>query len=185
MNVSTKINTSCQGWAMRVTACLGPRTRGNALASEVALGRWGKRPAMAENKTRENKASVSGFLNSIEDARKRSDAKKVGAMMRKATGKQARMWGSAIVGYGKYHYKYESGREGDYMLTGYSPRKQNLVVYIMPGFSDFSALMKKLGKYKTGKSCLYLKKLEDVDENILEKLIDRSVKLMRKRYDTK
>ena len=139
---------------------------------------------MAENKTRENKASVSGFLNSIEDARKRADARKVGAMMRKATGKQARMWGSAIVGYGKYHYKYESGREGDYMLTGYSPRKQNLVVYIMPGFSDFSALMKKLGKYKTGKSCLYIKRLSDVDEKVLERLITNSGKYMRKNYKT-
>jgi len=137
---------------------------------------------MAENKTRENKASVSGFLNSIEDTRKRLDARKVGAMMRKATGKPARMWGNAMVGYGKYHYKYESGREGDFMLTGYSPRKKNLAVYIIPGFSEFSNLMKKLGKYKTGKSCLYINKLEDVDESVLEELIDKSVQLMRKRY---
>lgn len=140
---------------------------------------------MAGNKTRENKASVPAFLNAIDDKQKRSDAKKVAAMMRKATGKPAKLWGSAIVGYDRYHYKYESGREGDFMLTGFSPRKQNLVVYIMPGFSEFSILMRKLGKYKTGKSCLYLKKLDDVDETVLEELICRSAKVMRKRYNVK
>lgn len=140
---------------------------------------------MAENKTKETKASVASFMSAIEDPRKRSDAKKVATMMRKATGKRAKMWGSSIVGYGKYHYKYESGREGDHMLVGFSPRKSNLVVYIIPGFSEFPALMKKLGKYKTGSSCLYLNKLEDVDEKVLQKLINDSVKLMRKRYNVK
>jgi hypothetical protein len=140
---------------------------------------------MAENKTKENKASVAAFLSTVYDKRKRSDCKKVAAMMRKATGSRARMWGTAIVGFGNYHYKYASGCEDDWALVGFSPRKQNLVVYIMPGFKDFSALMKKLGKYKTGKSCLYIKKLEDVDEGILEKLIDHSVKVMRMRYETK
>lgn len=106
-------------------------------------------------------------------------------MMRRATGKRAKMWGSSIVGYGAYHYKYASGREGDWAITGFSPRKQNLVVYIMPGFDKFPALMKKLGKYKTGKSCLYLNKLDDVDQNVLEKLIAESVKVMRKRYNVK
>ncbi|MDH3416848.1 MAG: DUF1801 domain-containing protein [Gammaproteobacteria bacterium] len=140
---------------------------------------------MAENKTQKNNTSVTAFLNAIEDRQKKSDAKKIAAMMHRASGSRARMWGTAIVGYGSYHYKYASGREGDYFLVGFSPRKQNLVVYIMPGFKDFAALMKKLGKYKTGKSCLYINKLEDIDESILEKLIDRSVKLMRKRYETK
>lgn len=140
---------------------------------------------MAVNKTQKNKASVTAFLNAIEDKQKKSDAKKIAAMMRRASGSRACMWGTAIVGFGSYHYKYASGREGDWMLVGFSPRKQNLVVYIMPGFKDFGALMKKLGKYKTGKSCLYINKLEDIDESILEKLIDRSVKLMRKRYETK
>ena len=137
---------------------------------------------MAENKTRKNTASVASFLNAIEDPRKRADAKKVAAMMRRATGKRARMWGSSIVGYGEYHYKYESGREGTWALVGFSPRKQNLAVYIMPGFGAFAALMKKLGKFKTGKSCLYLNKLDDVDHDVLEKLIGDSVKVMRKRY---
>jgi len=140
---------------------------------------------MAENKTKETKASVSAFLNAIEDKRQRSDARKVAAMMRKATGKRAKMWGTSIVGFGSYHYKYASGRQGDWALIGFSPRKQNLVVYIMPGVGEFPALMAKLGKYKTGKSCLYLKKLEDIDEAVLQKLIDQSVKLMRKRYGVK
>jgi len=140
---------------------------------------------MAVNKTKESKASVMAFLGAIEDKRKRSDARKVAAMMRKATGQRAKMWGSSIVGFGKYHYKYASGREGDWALVGFSPRKQNLVVYIMPGFAEFPALMKKLGKYKTGKSCLYLNKLDDIDEGVLEQLIGKSVKLMRKRYKVK
>jgi hypothetical protein len=140
---------------------------------------------MAENKTVENKTSVTAFLSAIEDKRKRSEAKKIAAMMRKASGSQAKMWGSSIVGFGKYHYKYASGREGDSALVGFSPRKQNIAVYIMPGFKEFPTLMKKLGKYKTGKSCLYLSKLDDVDEGVLEDLIDKSVKLMRKRYNVK
>jgi len=140
---------------------------------------------MAENKTQPSKVSVVAFLNAIDDKRKRSDCRKIAAMMRKATGSRARMWGTSIVGFDSYHYKYASGCEGDWMLVGFSPRKQNLVVYIMPGFKDFGALMKNLGKYKTGKSCLYIKKLEDVDEGTLEKLIDRSVKVMRKRYQAR
>jgi len=140
---------------------------------------------MAENKTRPSKVSVVAFLNAIDDMRKKADAKKVAAMMRKATGCRAKMWGASIVGFGQYHYKYASGREGDWALTGFSPRKQNLAVYIMPGFKPFDSLMKKLGKHKTGKSCLYLKTLDDVDESVLEKLIHQSVKLMRKRYNIK
>jgi hypothetical protein len=140
---------------------------------------------MAENKTKPTQASVSSFLNAIDDPRKRADARKVAAMMRRATGKRAKMWGSSIVGYGEYHYKYASGREGDWALTGFSPRKQNLAVYIMPGFDGFPELMGQLGKYKTGKSCLYLNKLDDVDHDVLEKLIAESVKVMRKRYNLK
>ena len=139
---------------------------------------------MAENKTRATIASVTEFINSIEDGQKRADARKVAAIMRRVTGKRAKMWGSSIVGYGTYHYKYESGREGDFMITGFSPRKQALTVYILAGFRRFDTLMGKLGKYKTGKSCLYIKRLSDVDEKVLEKLIDRSVKYMRKNYKT-
>ena len=139
---------------------------------------------MAENKTKATKASVTEFINSIDDKEKRADVRKVAALMRRATGKRAKMWGSSIVGYGNYHYKYERGREGDFMLTGFSPRKQALTVYIIPGFSHFEKLMAKLGKYKTGRSCLYIKRLSDVDEKILERLIDSSVKHMHKTYKT-
>ncbi len=140
---------------------------------------------MAENKTKPTKARVGDFLDTVDNPRRRADARKVLAMMRRATGKRATMWGSSIVGFGKYRYKYESGREGEFMLTGLSPRKQNLVVYIIPGFEPFKTSMDKLGKYKTGRSCLYINKLEDVDEKVLEKLIKDSVKMMRKRYNVK
>jgi hypothetical protein len=139
---------------------------------------------MAENKTQPTKKSVTEFVNGIEDKQRRADVKKVAAMMRKATGKRAKMWGSSIVGFGNYHYKYDSGREGEFMLTGYSPRKQALTVYIVPGFSHFKAEMDKLGKYKTGSSCLYIRRLTDVDEKVLERLISKSVKHMRKTYKT-
>lgn len=140
---------------------------------------------MAENKTKPTKSSVTAFMKGIEDPGMRSDARKVSAMMRKATGARARMWGPSIVGFGEYHYKYASGREGDFMITGFSPRKQALTLYVMPGFKSFESLMKKLGKYKTGKSCLYIKRLSDVDESVLEKLIAGSVEHMRKNYKTK
>lgn len=140
---------------------------------------------MAENKTKPTTARVGDFLDTVDNPKRRGDARKVLAMMRRATGKRATMWGSSMIGFGKYRYKYESGREGEFMLTGLSPRKQNLVVYIMPGFEPFETRMQKLGKYKTGRSCLYINKLEDVDEKVLENLIADSVKLMRKRYKVK
>jgi len=140
---------------------------------------------MAQNKTRENNASVGAFLDAVDDPQRRSDARKVAAIMRRVTGERAKMWGSSIVGYGKYHYRYASGREGDWALTGFSPRKQNLAVYIMPGFEPFAGLMDKLGRYKTGRSCLYIRKLADVDPVVLERLIAESVELMKERYDVK
>ena len=140
---------------------------------------------MAENKTKPTRLSVTAFINSLDDPDKRRDVKRISAMMRRATGSRARMWGSSIVGFGQYHYKYDSGREGDFMITGFSPRKQALTLYIMPGFKTFDPLMKKLGKYKTGKSCLYIKRLSDVDEAVLEKLIVGSVKHMKNKYKTK
>ena len=139
---------------------------------------------MAENKTRATIASVTEFINAIEDRQKRADARKVAAIMRRVTGKRAKMWGPSIVGYGTYHYKYESGREGDFMIAGFSPRRQALTVYILAGFGRFDTLMGKLGKYKTGKSCLYIKRLADVNEKVLEKLIEDSVKYMRNNYET-
>ncbi len=140
---------------------------------------------MAENKTRPTRASATVFMSTIEDPGMRADAKKVAAMMRRATGKRATMWGSSIVGYGSYHYRYDSGREGDFLITGFSPRKQALTVYIMPGFSHFEELMSKLGRYRTGKSCLYIKQLADIDEAVLERLIQESVRYMRTHYETR
>jgi hypothetical protein len=140
---------------------------------------------MAENKTKPTTRSVTAFINGIDDKQKRADVKKVAAMMRKATGARAVMWGPGIVGYGQYHYQYASGREGDFMVTGFSPRKQALTIYIIPGFKPFDSMMKKLGKYKTGKSCLYINRLSDVDESVLERLISASVKNVRKNYETK
>lgn len=137
---------------------------------------------MAELKTKETKASVREFLASLDDKQKRADCKVIARMMREATGKKAKMWGKTIVGFDKYDYKYASGQSGTFMITGFSPRVQNLVVYIMPGFSKYAGLMKKLGKYKTGKSCLYIKRLEDVDQNVLARLIRMSVKDMYRKY---
>lgn len=139
---------------------------------------------MTDNKTRPTGASVAAFINAIEDPQRRADVRKVGAMMRRATGKRAKLWGSSIVGYGTYRYKYESGREGEFMLTGYSPRKQALTVYVLPGFKRFAPLMKKLGSYRTGKSCLYIKRLADVDQDVLEQLVRESVEYMRANYET-
>jgi hypothetical protein len=139
---------------------------------------------VADNKTRPTGASVTEFIAAISDPGMRADAKKVAAMMRRATGKRARMWGPSIVGYGSYHYRYASGRAGEFMITGFSPRKRALTIYVMPGFSRFDTLMSKLGSYKTGKSCLYIRRLADVDETVLEQIIAQSVGYMRAHYDT-
>lgn len=138
---------------------------------------------MAELKTKPTGASVAAFLRSVDDDQRRRDAREVVTMMKEITGKRPKLWGTSIVGFGTYHYKYKSGREGDWPVTGFSPRKQNLAIYIMPGFSRYAALMKKLGKYKTGKSCLYLKRLDDVDGKVLRQLITRSVADMKKLYE--
>lgn len=140
---------------------------------------------MAELKTRPTRASVSEFINGIEDRQKRADSRRVASMMRRATGSRAKMWGDSIVGYGTYKYTNAKGEKLESMVTGFSPRKQALTVYIMPGFSKFDSLMKRLGTYKTGKSCLYIKRLSDVNERVLEQLIGRSVKQMRKTYETR
>ena len=140
---------------------------------------------MAENKTKPTKASVTTFIKSIDDDEMRRDARRVAKIMRAATGSRAKMWGANIVGFGEYHYKYASGREGDFLITGFSPRKRALTLYVIPGFEHFESLMNRLGKYKTGKSCLYIRRLSDVDEQVLKRLIIGSVKYMRKHYETK
>lgn len=131
-----------------------------------------------EIKTRVNDASVVDFLNSVEDDSKREDSFEILKLMEQATKESAKMWGSSIVGFGSYHYKGAGGREGDWMLIGFSPRKQNLALYLMGGFETHKELLLKLGKYKTGVGCLYIKKLADVDKNALKELIGESVKRM-------
>jgi hypothetical protein len=127
---------------------------------------------MAEPKTRVNDASVTEFLNSVQDEVKRTDSFTLLDMFSRITGEKAKMWGTSIVGFGQYHYKSErSAQEGDWMITGFSPRKQNLTLYIMHGFDKYSKLLKKLGKHKTSVGCLYINRLADVDNDVLEELI--------------
>lgn len=129
---------------------------------------------MAELKTKPNDQSVEKFLNGVTNEKKQKDSKAILELMREVTGEEARMWGDSIIGFGSYHYTYKSGREGDWFLTGFSPRKQNLTLYIMAGFDEYDELLDKLGKYKTGKSCLYINKLDDVDTDVLRELVKRS-----------
>jgi hypothetical protein len=131
--------------------------------------------AMAELKTQPTGASVQAFIDAIPDARKRQDAAAVLALMAEVTGDTPQMWGSSMVGFGRYHYTYASGREGEWFLTGFAPRKQNLTLYIMAGFAQHDELLAKLGKHTTGQSCLYVKKLADIDLGVLRQLVELSV----------
>jgi hypothetical protein len=123
---------------------------------------------------------VNAFVAKVKDPRKRADCKEIAAMMQEASGERPVMWGPAIVGFGSYHYRYASGREGDMPLIGFSPRKQSLTLYMMRDFEGCGALLKKLGKFETSVACLYIKRLDDVDRPTLKKLIRESVKAMRK-----
>ncbi len=133
---------------------------------------------MAELKTRPTAQTVQEFLASVLDDQRRADCFSMVDLMKKATGCEPVMWGASIVGFGKYKYAYESGRTGEWLVIGFSPRKNDLTLYIMPGFEKYDTLMQKLGKHKTGKSCLYLKRLADVDQKVLEQLVVASVKTM-------
>ncbi len=130
---------------------------------------------MSELKTQKNEASVEGFLNSVENEKRREDSFVVLDLMKEVTGEKPVMWGTSIVGFGSYHYKYASGREGDWFVVGFSPRKQSMTLYIVDGFGNYDLLVRDLGKYKTGKSCLYINKLEDVDQKVLRELVKQSV----------
>lgn len=138
-----------------------------------------------ELKTKKNMGSVSEYLKSIEDEALKKDGKALLKLFKDATGKPAKMWGSSIVGFGEYHYTYTSGQEGDWMATGFSLRKSGPTIYIMPGYADYSDLLAKLGPHKLGKSCLYLKRLSDVDEKVLTKLIKAGLKDLKKKYPVK
>lgn len=137
---------------------------------------------MAENKTVPTDQDVEQFLNSVEDERKRQDSFTILELMKQITGEEPKMWGSSMVGFGSYHYKYDSGREGDMMLTGFSPRKQNLTLYLMGGFEQHEELLKKLGKHTLGKGCLYIKRLSDVDMPTLKTLIEESFKYAQDKH---
>ena len=126
---------------------------------------------MSQNKTQTTKEDVTRFLRAVEPERKRADALRLDALFRKITGFQPAMWGPSIVGYGRYHYVYDSGREGEFLATGFSPRKASFSIYIMPGYADFGAIRDRLGKHKVGKSCLYVNKLDDIDLDVLAELI--------------
>ena len=134
---------------------------------------------MAENKTKQNDQSVTKFLDGVDNDRKRDDSLALLELFQEVTGEEPKMWGDTIVGFGSYHYKYESGREGNAMLAGFSPRKQNLALYIMAGVENYPELLEKLGKHKTGKSCLYINKLADVNTDVLKEMVRLSVKHMR------
>ena len=133
---------------------------------------------MAELKTKPTDQSVEGFLNKVPDEKKRQDSFAILDLMKQVTGEELIMWGDSIVGFGRYHYKYASGREADWFITGFSPRKQNLTLYLMSGFDDYDELLENLGVHSTGKSCLYIKKLEDVDQHVLRELVSKSVEHM-------
>ena len=135
--------------------------------------------AKTELKTKVNDASVTKFINSVADEGKRNDAFEILKLMKQVTKEEPKMWGASIVGFGSYHYQGASGREGDWMLTGFSPRKQNLTLYLMHGFDVHKDLLKKLGKYTTGMGCLYIKTLDDVDRKVLKELVTASVKRMK------
>ncbi len=135
---------------------------------------------MAELKTSPNDRSVDDFIAGVADPKRREECRTILKLMQRVTKAKPKMWGTSIVGFGSYHYRYASGREGDWFLSGFSPRKQNLTLYVMSGFARQADLMRQLGKYKTGSSCLYIKSLEDIDLGTLETLVRQSVEHMRK-----
>ena len=134
---------------------------------------------MAELKTKPNDKSIADYLNSVENDTKREDSFTILELMKEVTGVEPIMWGDSIIGFGTYHYKYASGREADWFLTGFSPRVQSLTLYIMDGFEEYDDLLGKLGKHSTGKSCLYVKRLENIDLDILREMVEKSVAHMQ------
>lgn len=139
---------------------------------------------MAELKTKEHDGSVEASLDGVADERRRAEGRAVLALMREVSGEEPKMWGSSIVGFGRYHYRYASGHQGDACLTGFSPRRQALTLYVMPGFDRFDEILGRLGKFETGKGCLYLKRLADVDETFLRELVAASLAHLRATWPT-
>lgn len=137
---------------------------------------------MAGNKTKPTEVSVTAFIDALPDEGKRTDAKALMRLMEAVTGEKPKMWGPSIIGFGSYHYTYESGREGDMPLTGFSPRKPAFVIYNAIGFTGSEELLAKLGRHTTGKGCLYIKKLTDIDTEVLNEMVAKSVAAVRLRY---
>jgi hypothetical protein len=137
---------------------------------------------MAENKTQITPQCVNDFINTVNHPTRQADAQTLDRLFHDITGWQPRMWGASIIGYGQYHYTYDSGRQGDFLATGFSPRKANLSIYIMPGYADFGTILARLGKHKIGKSCLYVNKLADIDLAVLEELIRAGLADLRGRW---
>ena len=135
---------------------------------------------MAELKTKKNSRSVQAFLNAVEDSGRRRDCKTIAKLMRDVTGERPSMWGDSIVGFGAYHYKYASGREGDWFVTGFAPRKGSLSLYLTCDLSQMRPILGRLGKHKTGKGCLYIKRLEDIDQDVLRELIEKTAAAVKK-----
>jgi len=140
--------------------------------------------AKANNKTQPTALDPKDFLATVEPKQRRQDGLALLACFDRVTGLKARMWGPSIIGYGRYHYKYDSGREGDSLMTGFSPRKTALTCYIMPGYRDMSEKLARLGKHKIGKSCLYINKLADIDMDVLEEIVLDGIAYMRANYET-
>lgn len=139
--------------------------------------------AKADNKTTPTVVSPEDFIATVEHDGRREDALRLLPFFERVTGWKAKMWGPSLIGFGRYHYKYESGREGDMLVTGFSPRKANMVFYIMPGYQDLSEMLDRLGKYKIGKSCLYVGRLDTIDMDVLEEIVRFGVDYMKKNYD--
>jgi hypothetical protein len=137
---------------------------------------------MAENKTQPTSQNVADFISAVQHPTRRADAETLDALFRKITGWEPKLWGPTIIGYGQYHYTYESGHSGDAIATGFSPRKANLVLYIMPGYADFQPILDRIGKYKLGKSCLYINKLADVDLDVVAEIIRAGLDDLAKRW---
>ena len=138
---------------------------------------------MSGNKTKPTNASVEAFIAGLADEQMQADCRAVAAMMAEVTGAEPKLWGTTIVGFGSYHYRYASGREGDFMLAGFAPRKRALTLYVMAGFAEYGPLLARLGKHTTGKSCLYIKRLADVDQGVMREITALSVAAIRQKYD--
>ncbi len=139
---------------------------------------------MAKNKTQPTKVRPADFIAAVDHPTRRADAEVLLEMMTRVSGFAPKMWGPTIIGFGRYHYKYESGREGDSLMIGFSPRKANLVLYIMPGYDDISEPLSRLGKHKHSKSCLYINKLADIDMNVLEEIVAADLVSLKSNYET-